>query len=221
VQTYDGHCAPGLYGACMSNAQTVGSYRTAGLWVAAGLSFGVVAVGSGLALFAMLEFDERCMQGLTQGPGRLLRVRKQAFPPATVCEFRHGEVTSLGGHGVLSVFLWVSLLVMITCLLVSLIAECLDPRLGSELVVPMTRAEKLRRTGTAFFVTSFVFLLFYALVGWKLVTGPSSACSAGADWGMNAPKTVDYSFFQPPGKLSVHQRLDAAAEFRLDGHTSH
>ncbi|MGW0792543.1 hypothetical protein ACWD04_31080 [Streptomyces sp. NPDC002911] len=181
----------------MSNAHIPGGYQTGGLWIAAGLSFGVVVVGSGLALFAMMEFDERCMQGLTQGPGRLLRVRDHAFPPATVCEFQHGEVASLGGHGVLNVLLWTSLLVMVTCLLASLLAECLDPRLGSGLVVPMTRVQKLRRTGTAFFVTSSVFLLFYALAGWNLVTNPSSACSAGSDWGAYAPETLDRSLFPP------------------------
>lgn len=163
----------------------------------AGIAFGVVVVGSGLALFSMMEFDERCMQGLTQGPGPLLRVRDQAFPPATICEFQDGEVASLGGHGVLNVLLWAGMLVMVTCLLASLLAEWMDPRLGSDLVVPMTRVQKLRRTGTAFFVTSFAFLLFYALVGWQLVTDPSSACSVGADWGAHAPETLNPSLFPP------------------------
>ncbi|WP_228044285.1 hypothetical protein [Streptomyces ferrugineus] len=156
-----------------------------------------MVVGSALALFGMLEFDERCMQGLTQGPGRLLRVRDQAFPPATICEFQHGEVSSIGGQGVLEVLLWGSLLVMVICLFTALIAECFDPRLGSDLVVPMTRAEKLRRTGAAFFVTGSVFLMFYTLAGWKLFAGPSSACSTGADWTTNAPRTLEYSFFPP------------------------
>lgn len=185
------------YCARMSNARTYGGYRTGGLWVATGISFGAVVVGSGLALLGMFEFDERCMQGMTQGPGRLLRVRDQAFPPATICEFQHGDVSSIGGRGVLSVLLWGSLLVMVTCLLVALIAECFDPRLGSDLVVPMSRGERLRRTGTAFFVTGSVFLMFYALVGWRLFAGPSSVCSVGADWGTNAPKTLEYSFFPP------------------------
>ncbi|MFI9048244.1 hypothetical protein [Streptomyces sp. NPDC053427] len=181
----------------MSNALEHGGYRTGGLWIAAGISLGAVVVGSGLALFGMLEFDERCMQGVTQGPGRLLRVRQQAFPPATFCEFQHGEVSSIGGRGVLGVLLWGSLLALVTCLFVALIAECFDPRVGSDLVKPMSRAEKLRRTWTALFVTGSVFLMFYALAGWRLFAGPSSACSAGADWGTQAPKTLEYSFFPP------------------------
>ncbi|MBV7697545.1 hypothetical protein KWI83_18380 [Streptomyces sp. TRM70350] len=181
----------------MSNSRTHGGYRTGGLWAGAGISFGAVVVGSGVALVGMLEFDERCMQGLTQGPGRLVRVRNQAFPPATICEFQHGEVSSIGGQGVLGVLLWGSLLVMVVCLLVALIAECFDPRLGGELVVPMSRAEKLSRTGTAFFVTGSVFVMVYALAGWQLFAGPSSVCSAGADWGTNAPRTLEYSFFPP------------------------
>jgi hypothetical protein len=178
----------------MSDTRSYGGYRTGGLWAAAAISFGAVVVGSVLALFGMLEFDERCMHGLTQGPGRLLRVRDQAFPPATICEFQRGEVSSIGGQGVLSVLLWAGLLVMVTSLFVALIAECFDPRLGSDLVVPMSRAEKLRRTGAAFFVTVSVFLMFYALAGWRLFTGPSSVCSTGADWGTNEPKTLEYSF---------------------------
>ncbi|MEU1305484.1 hypothetical protein [Streptomyces shenzhenensis] len=181
----------------MADTGTHGGYRTDGLWAAAGVSFGLVVVGSGLALLGMMEFDERCMQGVTQGPGRLLRVRDQAFPPATICEFDGGEVSSIGGRAVLGAPLWASLLIMITCLLVALIAECFEPRLGSDLVVPMSRAEKLRRTGTAFFVTGSVFLMFYALVGWRLFAGPSSVCSAGADWGQNPPRTLTYSFFPP------------------------
>lgn len=81
----------------MSNARTHGGYRTGGLWAAAGISFGAVVVGSAIAVFGMMEFDERCQHGLTQGPGRLLRVRDQAFPPATICEFQYGEVSSIGG----------------------------------------------------------------------------------------------------------------------------
>ncbi|MGW0598901.1 hypothetical protein ACWD11_17365 [Streptomyces sp. NPDC002776] len=145
----------------------------------------------------MIEFDERCMQGLTTGPGELLRTREQAFPPATVCEFQHGDVVSIGGRGVLGVLLWGSLLVMVVCLFVALIAECCEPPLGSDLVEPRSRTEKLRRTGTALFVTGSVFLMFYALAGWRLFTGPSSVCSAGGDWGEHAPRTLEYSFFPP------------------------
>ncbi|MER6051901.1 hypothetical protein ABT168_31460 [Streptomyces sp. NPDC001793] len=181
----------------MAHIPVHGGYRTSGLWATVGISLGIVVVGSGLALFGMMEFDERCMQGLTQGPGRFLRVRDQAFPPATICEFQRGEVSSVGGHGVLGVVLWAGLLVLAACLLVALIAECLDPRLGSGLVVPMSRRDKLRRTGTAFFVFGSVFVMVYGLAGWRLLAGPSSACAAGADWQSNAPTTVTYGFFPP------------------------
>ncbi|WP_327356406.1 hypothetical protein [Streptomyces sp. NBC_01304] len=174
-----------------------GGYRTGGLWVAAGISLGAVVVGSGWAEFGMIEFDERCSQGLIEGPGRLLRVRDQAFPPATICEFERGEVSSIGGSGLLSVLLWGSLMVLVICLFVALIAECFEPRLGSDLVAPMSRVEKLRRTAAAFFVTGSGFLMFYAWAGWKLFAGPSSVCSAGADWGFHPPRTLEYSFFPP------------------------
>ncbi|MDG4863423.1 hypothetical protein P8605_35310 [Streptomyces sp. T-3] len=181
----------------MSNVRMSGSYRTGGLWIAAAISFGAVVVGSGWAGFGMLEFDERCSHGMVPGPGRLLRVRDQAFPPATICEFAGGEVSSIGGSGVLSALLWVSLLVLVICLFAALVAECFEPRLGSDLVMPMSRAEKLARTAAAFFVTGSGFLMFYAWVGWRLFTGPSSVCSAGADWGSHAPRTLEYSFFPP------------------------
>ncbi|MGW1097382.1 hypothetical protein ACWD5W_16535 [Streptomyces sp. NPDC002455] len=181
----------------MSHARTHSGYRTGGLWAAAGISFAALIAGSAVALFAMLEFDERCMQGITEGPGRLLRTRDQAFPPATVCEYTGGDIVSFGGHGVLALLLWSTLLIMVACLFLALLAECFDPRPGSPLVMPMTRAEKLRRTGTALTVTGSLFLLLYALAGWKLLVGPSSACSTGADWGSNAPATLEYSFFPP------------------------
>ncbi|MEH0423704.1 hypothetical protein [Streptomyces sp. B21-083] len=181
----------------MSNARTYGSYRTGGLWAAAGISFGAVIVGSALALFGMLEFDERCSQGLVTGPGKLRTVRNQPFPPATVCEFEHGNVTSVGGGLVLGGLLWLSMLVLVVCLFLALVAEWFEPRPGSSLVAPTSRAAKLRRTGVALFVTGSVFLMFYALAGWKLLAGPSSACSAGADWGTNPPRTLEYSFLPP------------------------
>ncbi|MEU5167217.1 hypothetical protein [Streptomyces mutomycini] len=181
----------------MSNVSVHSGYRTGGLWAAAGISFTVLTVASAIAVFGMLEFDERCMHGLIEGPGRLRDVRYQAFPPATVCEFQGGDVLSVGGRAVLGTLLRAGLAVMVACVFVALLAECLDPRPGGRFVTPMSRAEKLRRTGTAFSVTGSAFLLVYALAGWKLLVGPSSACSAGADWGLHAPRTLEYSFFPP------------------------
>lgn len=166
------------------------------MWAVAGVSTGVVLIGSVLALFGMLEFDERCSQGLVTGPGRLLDVRDRVFPPATICEFEGGDV-SAGGTGVLGAVLWLSMLCLVLCVLTALIAECFEARLDRELVVPMSRAGKLRRTGTALFVTGSVFLMFYALVGWRLFTGPSSVCSSGAEWASNPPRTLDHSFIPP------------------------
>ncbi|KUL36954.1 hypothetical protein ADL22_23875 [Streptomyces sp. NRRL F-4489] len=164
----------------------------------AGIAFAALVAGCALALFTMLEFDERCAQGITKGPGRFLRARHEAFPPATVCAYEHGEVASLGGSGALHLFLWAALAVMTGCLFTALIAECLDPRPGgSRLVVPMTRSAKLRRTGLAFSMTGTVFLLFYARAAWRLFAGPSSVCAAGADWGSQPPRTLEYSFLPP------------------------
>jgi hypothetical protein len=181
----------------MPNTRTYGGYRTAGLWVAAGISFGAVVVGSALALFGMLEYDERCMQGLVTGPGELRNVRSRVFPPATICEFEQGDVTSVGGGPVLGGLLWLCMLILVVCLFVALVADWFEPPLGNSLVEPTSRAAKLRRTGVAFFVTGSAFLMFYALAGWKLLAGPSSACSAGADWGTNPPRTLEYSFLPP------------------------
>ncbi|MGA4837777.1 hypothetical protein [Streptomyces sp. G45] len=64
----------------MSHIRTHGAYRTDGLWAATAIAFGVVVVGSGIALFGMVEFDEQCNHGLVRGPGRLLDVRNQSFP---------------------------------------------------------------------------------------------------------------------------------------------
>ncbi|MFF2732500.1 hypothetical protein ACFVS9_31900 [Streptomyces sp. NPDC058008] len=181
----------------MSHAGVHSGYRTGALWAAAGISFAGLVIGSAIAAVGMLEFDEQCTHGLIQGPGRLLRVRDQAFPPATVCEFQGGDIASVGGREVLGTLLRGGLLVMVLCVFVALLAECFDPRPGGRLVMPMSRAEKLRRTGTALTVTCSVFLLLYAPAGWKLLAGPSSACSAGADWGDNPPRTLEYSFFPP------------------------
>ncbi|MFJ3701074.1 MULTISPECIES: hypothetical protein [Streptomyces] len=181
----------------MSHERTHGGYRTGGLWAAAGIAFGALAVCLFLALFGMLEFDERCMHGLVSGPGRLQEVRYQAFPPATVCEFQGGDVMSVGGREVLGPLLRVSLLVVVVCGALALLAECFDPRPGGRLVTPMSTTEKVRRTGTAFTVTGSTFLLLYALAGSRLLAGPSEACSAGGDWGDQAPRTLDHSFFPP------------------------
>ncbi|MFD8572252.1 hypothetical protein [Streptomyces sp. NPDC059639] len=174
-----------------------GAYRTNPLWVVAGICLSALVVCSGLALFGMLEFDERCMQGLIKGPGALGDVRQQAFPPATVCEFAGGDVTSIGGRWPLAALLWLAMAGFVGCLLVALVAECFEPAPGRDHVMPMSRAGKLSRTGTAFFVTGSVFAGFYLLVGWRLLAGPSSACARGADWGSETPQTLDPSLFPP------------------------
>ncbi|MEX3104898.1 MULTISPECIES: hypothetical protein [unclassified Streptomyces] len=199
-----------------------GSYRTNGLWAGVGLSLTALLVGCMVASVDMMEFDERCMHGLTTGPGKLLRTRDQAFPPATVCEFEHGDVSSIGGHGLLNVLLWAGLAVLVTCLLVALVAECLEPPLGGRFVEPMTRTAKLRRTGTAFFVLGSVFAGAYALFGWRLLAGPASACSRGADWGSNQPRTLEYTLFPPQftcqytSGLTRRMNPEWAASFTLE-----
>ncbi|MFJ4714948.1 hypothetical protein [Streptomyces sp. NPDC088785] len=174
-----------------------GAYRTGPLWGAAGVCLGVLVLCSGLALFGMLEFHERCAQGLITGSGALGDIHDQAFPPATVCEFAGGDVTSVGGRWPLAALSWLALAGLVGCLLLALAAECCEPVPGPDHVVPMTRAAKLRRTGTAFFVTGSVFAGCYALAGGRLLAGPSSACAAGADWGTQAPRTLDPSFLPP------------------------
>ncbi|QNP68561.1 hypothetical protein IAG44_03125 [Streptomyces roseirectus] len=174
-----------------------GSYRTNGLWAAVGFSFAALSLGVMVAVFAMLEYDERCMHGLVEGPGKLLATRDQAFPPATVCEFEGGEVSTIGGHGPFNWLMWAGMAVLVGCLLVALVAECLQPPLGSRLAVPMTRGAKLRRTGAAFTVLGSLFAGWYALTGWQLLAGPSSACGRGADWGSQQPRTLDPSLFPP------------------------
>ncbi|MEV4425827.1 hypothetical protein AB0K23_10635 [Streptomyces sp. NPDC049602] len=181
----------------MSDTRTHGGYRTGGLWAAAGVAFGAVVIGSGPALFAMFEYDERCTQGLIRGPGELLRTRNQAFPPATVCVFERGEVSSLDHWAALGALLWLALAVLVVCLFAALVADWFEPRPGGRWVTPLSRAQKLRRTATALFVTGSVFLMLYALAGWKLLAGPASACSRGGDWRFNLPRTLEYSFFPP------------------------
>ncbi|MFE0775108.1 hypothetical protein [Streptomyces sp. NPDC058861] len=181
----------------MPDTRTHGGYRTGGLWAGVGISLGAVVIGSGLALFAMLEYDERCAHGMVQGPGRLLRTRNQAFPPATVCEFERGEVSSLGGSWLPETLLWAALAVLVVCLFAALVADWFEPRPGGPLVEPRSRAEQVSRTGAAFLATGSLFLLLYALAGWELLAGPSSACSAGGGWGSLPPRTLEYSFFPP------------------------
>ncbi|MFE7515061.1 hypothetical protein ACFU8I_28080 [Streptomyces sp. NPDC057540] len=181
----------------MADTGAHGGYRTGWLWAVAGVAFGAVLLGSAAALLGMIEYDERCMQGLVRGPGRLLRTRDQAFPPATVCVFERGEVSSLDGWPVLAALLRTALAVLVVCLLAALVAEWFAPRPGGRWVLPMSRAEKLRRTGAAFFVTGSAFLMLYAMAGWKLLAGPSSACVRGGDWRYHPPRTPEYSFFPP------------------------
>ncbi|WP_432123607.1 hypothetical protein [Streptomyces sp. C10-9-1] len=181
----------------MSQIRAYGRYRTGGLWAGAGVSLTVVVVGSLVALFGMLEFDERCMHGLVQGPGGLRRVRYRAYPPATVCEFQGGEVSSVGSGTVLAVLLWAAMGVLVVCLLGALLAECFAPRPGGPLVVPTTPAADLRRTGATLLSMGSAFLLLYVPVGWPLLTGPSSACAAGGEWGAHPPATLEYGFFPP------------------------
>ncbi|MFI7005206.1 hypothetical protein [Streptomyces sp. NPDC050145] len=181
----------------MPHEGTPSGYRTDGLWAASAIAFAALVVGCGIALLGMLEFGEHCTQGLTEGPGRLLRVRDQAFPPATVCAFEQGEVASVGGRAPLGFLLWAGLVVMVVALLGALVAECLDPRPGSDLVRPMSRTEKVRRTGAALFVLGSVFLMAYFLAAWRLLPSPSAACSDGDGWSPGAPRTLDASLFPP------------------------
>lgn len=100
------------------------------------------------------------------------------------------------------------MLILVVCLFAALIAEWFEPELGGPFVQPVSRAAKLRRTAVAFFVTGSAFLMFYALAGWKLLAGPSSACAAGADWGTNPPTTLDHSFLprrRPAGSPAVRR----------------
>lgn len=181
----------------MSHGETTAGYRTDRLWATAAIAFCALLAGSAVALMGMLEFGERCTQGLTGGPGRLLRTRDQAFPPATVCEFEHGEVASVAARTPLGFLLWVCLAVLVVALLGALVAECLDPLPGGDLVRPMSRTEKVRRTGVAFFVLGSVFLMAYLLTAYELLLGPSTACSNGGDWSASPPETIGASLFPP------------------------
>jgi len=107
----------------MADTGAHGGYRTGGLWAVTGVAFGAMLLGSAAALLGMLEYDEQCMQGLVRGPGELLRTENRAFPPATVCVFERGEVSSLDGWGVLGPMLWIAMAVLVVCLLAALVAE--------------------------------------------------------------------------------------------------
>lgn len=187
----------------MPNTLAYGAFRTGRLWAAAGVSFVLLLVFSGWSWLASLEFDERCGHGLVQGPGGLLDVRYQAFPPAVVCEYENGEV-SAGGTGLLGAVLWLSLAVLVLSVLLALLAECVELPAGAEAALSLTRVEKLRRTATALFVTASLFLLLYGLAAWPLVTGPSSACSARGEWGTYPPRTLEYSLFPPQATCMYH-----------------
>ncbi|MEU3688984.1 hypothetical protein [Streptomyces narbonensis] len=176
----------------MSHTRTHGGYRTDRLWAVFRIALVATGLGSMVALAGMLSFDDECGRGWIEGPGTPKGTRFEAFPPAAVCEFERGEVSSTGDA--LGGFLWVAMTVLVVCLFTALIAEWCEPRLGGPLVVPMSRAEKRNRTGAAFFVTGSAFLVLYALAGWRLFLGPSSVCSGGDGRG---PTTTAYDLFPP------------------------
>ncbi|MFI0815326.1 hypothetical protein ACH4TX_03575 [Streptomyces sp. NPDC021098] len=185
----------------MSNTLTHGAFRTGRLWAGAGVLSLVLFGSLTLAGVGSLEFDERCGHGMVTGPGRLLDVRRQAFPPAVICEYEGGEV-SAGGTGVLGAVVWCALVGLVLCVVLALLAECVELPAGTGLQI--SRTERLRRTGTAFFVTGSFFALVYGLAAWPLLTGPSSACSAGGEWGSYPPKTLDYTLFPPQATCMFH-----------------
>ncbi|WP_175412385.1 hypothetical protein [Streptomyces sp. TRM64462] len=180
----------------MPNSLTYGAFRTGRLWAAAGVSFVVLLLGSGWALLGSLEFDELCAQGKFTDQGRLLDIRRPSFPPAVICEYERGEL-SAGGTGLLGALLWLSLLTLVLCVLLALLAECVELPAGSPRSARVTRRESLRRTAVAFCVTASVFTGVYVLMAWPLLSGPSTACAAGAEWGFHPPETRDPSFFPP------------------------
>ncbi|MFD7502238.1 hypothetical protein [Streptomyces sp. NPDC059850] len=179
----------------MSNTLTHGAFRTERLWAAAGVLSLVLFLTSVVAWVDTLEFDERCSHGMVNGVGELGKIRRQAFPPATICEYAGGDVAA-GATGLLGAVIWCALAGLALCVLLALLAECVELPAGIG-GLQLTRKERLRRAGTAFFVTGSFFALVYGLLAWPLLGGPSSACSAGADWGSYPPKTLDYSLFPP------------------------
>ncbi|MFI0774529.1 hypothetical protein [Streptomyces sp. NPDC021212] len=178
----------------MSNTLTHGAFRTGRLWAAAGVLSLFLFLSSVLAWVDTTEFDEQCSHGMVEGPGRLGDIRHQAFPPAIICEFEGGDVSS-GGTGVLGAVIWCALAGLALCVVLALLAECVELPAGTGLQI--SRKERLRRTGTAFFVTGSFFALVYGLAAWPLLSGPSSACSAGGGWGFHPPETLDYTLFPP------------------------
>jgi len=185
----------------MSNTPTHGAFRTGRLWAAAGVLSLVLFLAFVVAWLDTLEFDERCSHGMVKGPGQLGDIRRQAFPPATICEYEGGEVAA-GGTGILGAVIWCALAGLVLCVLLALLAECVELPAGTGL--RLTRTERLRRAGTAFFVTGSFFALVYGLLAWPLLTGPSSACSAGAEWGIHPPKTLDHRLFPPQATCMTH-----------------
>ncbi|MDJ1135513.1 hypothetical protein [Streptomyces iconiensis] len=178
----------------MSSTRTYGAFRTGRLWGAAAGLFGVLFVASAWALLVSLEFDEQCAQGGVEGPGALGDIRRQAFPPAVICEYAGGEVSS-GGTGLLGGVIWLCAVGLALCVLLALLAECAELPDSASPALRFTRAQKLRRTGTALLVTGSVFLLAYGPTVRPLLTAPSSACAVGGGWGVNAPQTLDASLF--------------------------
>ncbi|MFP3987124.1 hypothetical protein U9R90_06395 [Streptomyces sp. E11-3] len=190
----------------MSNShtyRTYGAIRTGKLWATAAVLFFVLLGSLALCVFDSLEFDERCAQGMVEGPGRLQDTRQQSFPPAVICEFEHG-VVSAGGTGLLGAVTWLSLAGLAMCVLLALLAECVELPAGPRAPLLISRAERTRRTGTALFVTGSAFLMVYGLFGWRLLAGPSSACSAGAEWGTFPPETLEYRLFPPQATCMAH-----------------
>ena len=185
----------------MSNTLTHGAFRTERLWAGAGVLSLVLFLSFVVAWVDTIEFDEQCSQGMVKGPGRLGDIRHQAFPPAIICEYEGGDVAA-GGTGVLGAVIWCAFAGLALCVLLALLAECVELPAGTGMQI--SRKERLRRTGTAFLVTGSFFALVYGLAAWPLLTGPSSACSAGGEWGIYPPKTLEYALFPPQATCMTH-----------------
>ncbi|UIX31078.1 hypothetical protein [Streptomyces sp. GQFP] len=103
-----------------------GVFRTVRWWTAAGTSLVVLFISLGWSLLTSLEFDEQCNQGVVDGPGRLLDIRRQTFPPAVICEYEQGDV-SAGATGVLGAVVWLSVVCLTVSVLLGLLVEWTDP----------------------------------------------------------------------------------------------